>query len=82
MKGVEKMSKKIWISESCDRLYVLLPKGSKEGLKAHVAKRRKDGNVSGYIKSLIEMDLAGKIEWGEVDEGLPLLYEMAKAEKK
>ena len=76
------MAKKIWTGESCDRLYVLLPKGAKDGLKAHVAKRRKDGNVSAYIKTLIEMDLAGQIEWGEENAGFPLLYKMAAAEKK
>lgn len=66
-----------------DRLHVLLPKGAKDGLRAELRKRfGQDVPLNVYLKTLIEFDLMGKVEWGADVGNFPLLREMAKAEKK
>lgn len=70
------------VTDSCDRLHVLIPKGCKEPLREYLQTRFEDDNISQYIKSLIELDLMGKVEWGVDVANFPLLREMAKAEKK
>lgn len=68
--------------DSNDRLHILVPKGVKEGMKEYLFGRFENDNISHYVKTLIELDLMGKVEWGADVGKFPLLREMATAKKK
>lgn len=79
--GSEKKWKKY--PEYNDRLHVLLPKGSKEGLRENIICRfGKDIPLNAYLKNLIELDLMGKVDWSDYSGDFDLLREVAATEKK
>ena len=76
------MTKAKTVDDWNDRVYLLFPKGSKSRLREYLQERFGNDNINHYVKTLIELDLMGKVEWG-VDVGNhPLLREMAAVKEK
>lgn len=76
------MARKKTIDEVGDRVHLVFPLGCKSGLREYLRARFGNENINAYVKTLIELDLMGKVEWGADIGNFPLLRQMAKVEKK
>lgn len=67
-----------YMRENYDRLHVLTPLGTKEMLRDRLPEGL---TLNKYVNILIDLDLRGKVDWSDADEGFRVLREMAAAEK-
>lgn len=64
-----------FIAENYDRLHIIVPQGTKTALRGRFTEGM---TLNKYINCLIELDLRGKIDWGDFDEDCRLLRKMAE----
>lgn len=67
-----------YITENYDRVQVIVPRGTKKLLRS----RFKDGmTLNKYVNVLIDLDLRGRVEWGDWDEDFGVLRQMAATQE-
>lgn len=70
-----------FIAENYDRFFPILPIGTKALLRRKFAEDGEGMTLNKYFNMLVDLDLRGKVDWSEGDEGFRVLREMAANEK-
>lgn len=68
-----------FIRENYDRLCIVVPKGTKDFLRGEFLEAFSgEMTLNRYINCLIELDLRGKVVWGDFDEDCRLLQAISR----